>query len=248
MLLGRLSCLLLCGAAEGWMRRIALASGTIAPASGTTRAHVLVMDGQGTTYGRREHWESAYAAADGERFSWYTGWNDLEPFVAELVGKSEKVLLPGIGNDAAMVDMYDSGWRHLTAFDYAPSGVARAAALFGSSRPIELSVADVRDLPYSDATFDAVLEKGTLDAVFLSGGSVEVQRKRNLQRAVDELHRVVRPGGVVFSVCAAAAAHLPAAFASSTSWRVLRDGSVHVTDDGVASINVDATMLAWERI
>jgi hypothetical protein len=33
-------------------------------------------------------------------------------------------LIPGIGNDGAIVDMHDAGYQNLTAFDYAIKGVA----------------------------------------------------------------------------------------------------------------------------
>ena len=31
-------------------------------------------------------------------------------------------------------------------------------------------------------------------------------------------------------------------------WRVLRDGSLYMTEDGYASNNVDGTIFAWERL
>ena len=164
--------------------------------------------------------------------------------------RSARVLLPGVGNDEAMVDMYDAGWTSLTAFDYSEEAVACAARLFGDERlqnGVALNVADAKKLPYAPG-FDAALDKGTLDAVYLSGGRDAEDRMKNLQCAVNELGRVIRPGGVVLSVTGAAADHLPAAFtAQSDVWRVLWDGSPHITEDGFASINVDATLLAWER-
>ena len=49
-------------------------------------------------------------------FSWYCGWKDeLEPFFAELVPPESDpaVLVPGIGNDACIRDMFDAGYRRL---------------------------------------------------------------------------------------------------------------------------------------
>eukprot|EP00966_Prymnesium_polylepis_P183396 4250370-Prymnesium_polylepis.1 len=114
-------------------------------------------------HGQQSFWEAQYESEP--EFSWYCGWEELEPFWRALVPDTKaRTLIPGIGNDAAMVGLWDAGWRRLTAFDYAPAGVRRAAELFGDERPVDLRVADARALPYADGAFDAVLDKGTLDA------------------------------------------------------------------------------------
>tara|TARA_B100000768_G_C11107353_1_gene301724 strand:+ start:453 stop:665 length:213 start_codon:yes stop_codon:yes gene_type:complete len=64
--------------------------------------------------------------------------------------------------------------------------------LFGE-RAIELCCADATALPYADASFDAVLDKGTLDAIGI--GSDE-----SLRATVAELARTVATGGVVVSI------------------------------------------------
>ena len=80
------------------------------------------------------------------------------PPVQVCPNRTARVLVPGVGNDAAMVSMYDDGWKRLTLFDYSPEGVRRAAELFGE-RPVDLRVADACALPYASAAFDAVLDK-----------------------------------------------------------------------------------------
>lgn len=132
-----------------------------------------------SNFGRMKYWDETYAKE--EEFSWYcSNFEDLYPFWSELVpvnnnnnNNNNKILLPGIGNDASMVQMYDYGYHNLVAFDYAPEGVAQAKKLFGEERlanGVDISVADARNLSYNDEEFDAVLEKGTLDAIYLSGG------------------------------------------------------------------------------
>ncbi len=178
-----------------------------------------------------------------------------------------RVLLPGIGNDASMVDMYDYGYTYLTAFDYAEEGVECAKKFFGDrllqegnggdeDEGVDLQVADARDLPFEDASFDAVLEKGTLDAIFLSGGNNKDLAAQHLDMSVRELARVVRKGGIVMSITAACADDVRASFDrcggmgtdSTSPWKVLRDGGFYATDDGYTSNNIDATIFAWERI
>ena len=219
-----------------------------------------------SNYGRKEYWNDSYKKE--REFTWYSTWSDVSPFFRELVpiSKDTRVLLPGIGNDSSMVDMYDDGFRHLTAFDYAPEGVECAKRFFGTTRVlpsgsmndapvrdegqegVDLRVLDARDLPYEDSAFDAVLEKGTLDAIYLSGADNKDLSYEQLSLAVSELARVVRKGGIVVSITAACTEAVRSAFTNANVWKVKRDGSFHMTEDGYCSNNVDATMLAWERL
>lgn len=253
---------------------IFLRSNTISSAS--KRRHYSKLKGSlleepDNQFGRLSYWDDEYRQslnddeeesnnndATAETFSWYCGWDgELEPFFAELVPlqSNPTVLVPGIGNDACIRDMFDSGYHRLTAFDYAPEGVECAKRMFGPERlqlMDDLRVADARSLPYDDASFDAVLEKGTLDSIYLSGGMDKELARKHLGMAVSELARVVKVGGIVFSVTAACVDAVQRSFDECTEvkgcWKQVRDGSVHMTDDGYTSNNVDATMLAWERI
>lgn len=169
--------------------------------------------------------------------------------------QSPSILIPGIGNDACIRDMFDAGYHKLTMFDYAPEGVECAKRMFGDERlqqVEDLRVADARDLPYDSDCYDAVLEKGTLDSIYLSGGKDKETARKHLDMAVDELARVVKEGGIVFSVTAACVDAVQQSFDDcnerSECWEQIRDGSLYMTDDGFTSNNIDATMLVWRRI
>lgn len=204
-------------------------------------------------FGTREFWEDQYNGSTtcefipADKFSWYASWEDIAPFFAELVpDRTAEVLVPGVGNDQAMVDLYDAGWEHLHAFDFSSASIERTRTLFGDRRLVDLRCADARQLPYADSVFDAALDKGTLDSVLQAGESA-AERRDNLQAASDELARVVRPGGTVVSLTGFPD-KVGAAFADARMWRCLRDGGVHITEDGFASNQIDAHLMAWARL
>lgn len=203
-----------------------------------------------SNFGRQEYWNEFYKQQDS--FSWYSDWDDLEPFVQELIPSKElRILIPGVGNDEAIVGMYDAGYRNLVLFDYAPEGVQCARRLLGPERSstVELLVADARDMPFESESFDAILEKGTLDAVYLSGGKDKALSTNHLDMAVRELARVLKPGGIMMSITAACVDKVQASFVEHASdWLQLRDGSFYMTEDGYTTNNVDGTILAWRRL
>lgn len=201
------------------------------------------------------------AARDGlpsDRFSWYCSWQELRPFWEELAppcAAAPRVLVPGVGVDGAVAELFDAGWRDLAAFDYSADAVERARTLFGD-RTIELCCADATALPYADASFDAVLDKGTLDAIGIGGDE-------RLRAAVAELARTVAAGGVVVSISRALeGAELLSAFEplrgepappvetwhEERQWEVLRNGELHIAETGEASVDLAAGLFAWRRL
>ena len=97
------------------------------------------------------------------------------------VGCGRGVALPVLSERLAPVE--------LVGVDIDPS-LVRAAALRVSrtQTPASLHVADVRDLPFDNDSFDIVIDFGTCYHV---GGGVEGQRS-----ALSEIARVLRPGGL----------------------------------------------------
>jgi SAM-dependent methyltransferase len=67
--------------------------------------------------------------------------------------------------------------------DLSPRMVAAACARYPSLRG---TTADVRRLPFPDGTFDLVVSNSTLD---------HFEERGDITRSLDELHRVLRPGG-----------------------------------------------------
>lgn len=176
----------------------------------------------------------------------------------ELIpSEASHILIPGIGNDGAIVHMYDAGYRNLTAFDYAEAGVDCSRKLLGEDRireegshspGVTLLTADARQLPFEDCSFDAVFDKGTLDAIYLSGGRDKDLAGVHLKLAVREFARVLTENGVVVSVTAACTDAILMTFGSVDGWEQIRDGTPYITDDGFSTTNVDGTLLAWKRV
>lgn len=130
--------------------------------------------------------EFASIARSEETLWWYRGmrrilWRILGPAAASR--RIEHVLEAGCGTGAmsrAMADRY--GWR-LTPLDYSHVGLAYAQSM-GLDRLVQ---GDIQALPFSDASFDAVV---SLDVVVhLPQGAEDT--------AWREFARVVKPGGLV---------------------------------------------------
>lgn len=118
----------------------------------------------------------------------YEARKRLEPYIEEFArfseGRDRDVLEIGVGLGADHVAWARSRPRTLSGVDLTPRAiehVARRLALFGLAS--RLQVADAEALPFDDASFDIVYSWGV------------IHHTPDTPRAVEEVRRVLRPGG-----------------------------------------------------
>ena len=168
---------------------------------------------------------------DKDEYEWYFGWSEIKPLFQQHVppdtSATTKLLIPGMGNDPLLLDLIGAGYRDITAFDYSEGAVERQAELLSYDSNAEDAVTllcrDARalDEDWTNA-FDAVLEKGCLDALYLSD-----ETDGNVAKAAEEMHRVLKPGGIFMSVSGVVPAELRREIFTTEKYEWLRDG----TDD-----------------
>ena len=129
----------------------------------------------------------------GERFVpgaageiWYEHWHRYH-FVAPLVAGREVL-------DVACGEGYGSALnaRHaarVTGADIAPAAIAHARARYAEQPNLEFREADCAALPFADASFDVVVSFETLEHIAAQ------------ETFLDEVRRVLRPGGFVVLSC-----------------------------------------------
>lgn len=215
-----------------------------------------------SVFGTKEYWDEMYDGRGdfpADEYTWYYGYEVIGKVLRQYHHDSStktqtsRLLVPGIGNDPLLVDLYQGNNFKITAQDYSHHAIERQREILeyagidvdlldddkcenytqdGSrdntdceSNSIQLCVGDVRHLPKEwSHRFDLILEKGLLDAVYLSGDG-------NFERAVESFHRVLKPGGKLLSFSGVVPHELrQSVFGGSSSdpkggWECLQDGS-----------------------
>ena len=225
-------------------------------------------------FGRQEFWNDLYAKQ--ASFSWYAGWEDFKPFVDEFFTIEDRILLPGVGNDESVIGMYDDGYKYLTAMDYAPEGIERCRDMLGQKRllvdasaeispslagniddlsrqkmkGVRLLVADARDLQgcIVYGSYGGIVEKGALDAIFLSGGDDKAKSVQNLRLAIQELGQCIKVGGIFMSIAGVVDRQIQQIFDELSEWECLvRQDDLFTTEEGYTSNNIDGSLMVWKR-
>jgi ubiquinone/menaquinone biosynthesis C-methylase UbiE len=142
-------------------------------------------------FSTKEYWDETYGKAD-TLFDWLESYDDLREYVNSHFTRDQHVLIPGCGNSTLSSAMYNDGYHQLTNIDFSPVVIEQMAQRYPS---LTWSVMDIKHLSFPSDSFDAVLDKGTLDAL-TCGGDVD----ECIFQALSEYVRVLRPGGLAYVI------------------------------------------------
>ncbi|KAL2609730.1 hypothetical protein R1flu_028303 [Riccia fluitans] len=149
------------------------------------------------------YWNDRFARED--HYEWFKDYTHFRHLILANVKPTDQVLEVGCGNSQMGIEMYKDGITQITRTDLSPVAVKRmeekSVAL--AYKGIRHQVADMLDLPFEDETFDVVIEKGTVDVLFVDSGdpwnpSQDVVNR--VEKMLKETHRVLTPNGIFISI------------------------------------------------
>lgn len=158
---------------------------------------------------RNEHYlHSAYwnTRFEGEQqYDWFKGFNEFKHLCIGHLRCTDSICILGCGNSTLTQDLYNSGYHNLTSVDLSDVVIdrMREKAAAASQDAIIWQVADMLDLPYSDSTFDVVIEKGTMDVLFVDNDdpfNPKAQVRQRVFQMLNETHRVLKADGAFLSI------------------------------------------------
>ncbi|NXS52420.1 EFMT4 methyltransferase, partial [Brachypteracias leptosomus] len=155
-------------------------------------------------YRQRRFWDQLYRQEGAEPREWLGGLSRFLPQLEAELRPGDRILVLGCGNSALSHDLHELGHTDVTSIDFSPACIAAMRARYARHCPsLRWAVMDIRSLAFPNGTFDVVLEKGTLDVLMVEETdpwNVSPQAVASMQRVLEEVSRVLRPGGCFISI------------------------------------------------
>ncbi len=146
-------------------------------------------------YHSREYWEETYRKSGGAVDDWLQSYAVLRPHIEAAVRRDHRVLVLGCGNSPLGEQMYDDGYRGIVCIDFSATVIAAMSARAGERPGLAYREMDARALDLDDQSFDAVIDKGTLDAIICGP-----EPEQAVAESCAEVARVLAPDGVFISI------------------------------------------------
>uniref|UniRef100_A0A7C9EBZ0 Methyltransferase domain-containing protein n=1 Tax=Opuntia streptacantha TaxID=393608 RepID=A0A7C9EBZ0_OPUST len=155
------------------------------------------------TYLDPHYWDERFS--EEEHYEWFKDYSHFRHLIVQHITPTASVLEVGCGNSQLSDEMYKDGIKNITCTDLSPVAVDKVQKRLSSKgyKEIKAMVADMLDLPFGDETFDVVIEKGTMDVLFVDSGDpwnpnpATVSKVKAMLRGI---HRVLKPDGIFISI------------------------------------------------
>lgn len=142
-------------------------------------------------YGDALYWDARYIQ-EGGSFDWYQRYSALRPFVRKYIPTSSRVLMVGCGNAVMSEDMVKDGYEDIMNIDISSVAIDMMRRKYEHIPQLKYLQMDVKDMSFfPDESFDAVVDKGTLDSL-MCGASAPISAAQML----GEVSRLLKPGGI----------------------------------------------------
>ncbi|CAL1353377.1 unnamed protein product [Linum trigynum] len=149
------------------------------------------------------YWDDRFSSE--EHYEWLKDYSHFRHLILAHIPPNSSVLELGCGNSQLSDEMYRDGIKDLTCTDLSPVAVDRMQRRLLSKgyKEIKVMQADMLDLPFGDESFEVVIEKGTMDVLFVNSGdpwNPKPESVNKVRTMLEGVHRVLKPDGIFISI------------------------------------------------
>ncbi|KAL8060487.1 hypothetical protein ABFX02_02G027400 [Erythranthe guttata] len=150
-----------------------------------------------------QYWDQRFAQE--EHYEWFKEYSHFRHLILEHIQPTSAVLEVGCGNSQLCEELHRDGIAELTCIDLSSVAVdkMKKRLLSKGYKGIKVLEADMLDLPFEDECFDVVIEKGTMDVLFVDSGdpwNPEPVTVSRVMAMLEGIHRVLKPHGIFISI------------------------------------------------
>ncbi|KAF4352378.1 hypothetical protein F8388_016657 [Cannabis sativa] len=156
-----------------------------------------------SAYRDPKYWNNRFSSE--ENYEWLKDYSQFRHLVQPHLTPTSSVLELGCGNSQLSEELYRDGITEITCIDLSAVAVEnkKKQLLSKGFKEIKVQEADMLDLPFSNESFDVVIEKGTMDVLFVDSGdpwNPKPASVTKVMKMLEGVHRVLKQDGIFISI------------------------------------------------
>ncbi|XP_077215441.1 S-adenosyl-L-methionine-dependent methyltransferases superfamily protein isoform X1 [Tasmannia lanceolata] len=149
------------------------------------------------------YWDQRFSSE--EHYEWFKDYSHFQHLIQDHVKSTDSVLELGCGNSQFCEELYKDGITKITCIDLSAVAVEnmQKRLLAKGHKDIKVLEADMLDLPFEDECFDVIIEKGTMDVLFVDSGdpwNPNPATVKKVMAMLEGVHRVLKSDGTFISI------------------------------------------------
>ncbi|XP_059459260.1 uncharacterized protein LOC132188741 [Corylus avellana] len=149
------------------------------------------------------YWDERFS--NEEHYEWFKDYTHFRHLIKAHIKPTSSVLELGCGNSQLCEELYKDGVTEITCIDLSAIAVEKMQTRLALKGYKEIKVleADMLDLPFSNGVFDVIIEKGTMDVLFVDSGdpwNPQPETVTKVKAMLEGVHRVLKPNGIFISI------------------------------------------------
>ncbi|GMY05877.1 methyltransferase-like protein 13 [Fagus crenata] len=150
-----------------------------------------------------QYWDERFS--NEEHYEWFKDYSHFRHLIQAHIKPNSSVLELGCGNSQLCDELYKDGITEITCIDLSVIAVEKMQKRLTSKGYNEIKVleADMLDLPFSNECFDVIIEKGTMDVLFVDSGdpwNPQPATVTKVMAMLEGVHRALKPDGIFISI------------------------------------------------
>ncbi|KAG0486010.1 hypothetical protein HPP92_008105 [Vanilla planifolia] len=162
-----------------------------------------VLPRKASSYGDHRYWDARFETE--EHYEWLKEYSYFEHLIRPYLRSTHSILELGCGNSRLSEGLLAEGVNDITCIDLSAVAVQRMRCRLNEKglQGIQVIQADMLELPFKSESFDLVIEKGTMDVLYVDSGDPWNPRSETVCRVMKMLkgvHKVLKLDGIFISI------------------------------------------------
>ena len=138
-------------------------------------------------YGDTDYWDQRYCESPDE-YEWFMSWKYIFDYVSDFIKDNSVALNLGCGNSPMSVEMLETKISKVINIDISKVVIEQMKSKYKDNSNLIWLPMSCTKLEFDDNSFDCVVEKGTIDALYCSSNSQQM-----ILETLNETERVLKP-------------------------------------------------------
>uniref|UniRef100_A0A0K2TBZ8 Methyltransferase like 13 [Latimeria chalumnae] n=1 Tax=Lepeophtheirus salmonis TaxID=72036 RepID=A0A0K2TBZ8_LEPSM len=154
-----------------------------------------LLPGHHREFGQKDYWESFFKKRGSKAFEWYGEYTELCGVFHKYIKPTDSILVVGCGNSELSGDLVRTGgFKSVFSIDTSSHAIKAMSDKYAQfSEDLKFIEMDATEMKFPDEHFGVVVDKGTLDALFVDGEDPAVLS--TITNMINEIDRTLKNNG-----------------------------------------------------